>query len=114
MASMLEKMKTVLVDAEKMMPGYFTTSRINKLKDLYRELDADDELSLDMNEMMPFFESAFQLIFGVELTYEHMESLFHIIDADASTESKDRPYNIPCLSNSNNNFPISFLFSFLQ
>mmetsp|Transcript_56550 Transcript_56550/g.128212 ORF Transcript_56550/g.128212 Transcript_56550/m.128212 type:complete len:190 (+) Transcript_56550:1-570(+) len=49
-------------------------------------MDADDELSLDMNEMGPFYETAFELVFEIQLNDEQTEALFHIMDTDGSSE----------------------------
>jgi len=83
---MMEKMALVMVETEAKMPGYFTPDRIAKLREVFSEMDADNELSLDMNEMIPFYKLSFALLFEVDLADEHMEAIFYLMDTDGSTD----------------------------
>ena len=53
---MVAKMAEVISQAEEQMPDFFTPTRIDKLRAVFEEVDADGEMSLDINEMTPFFE----------------------------------------------------------
>ena len=79
---MLSKMEKVVEDTESKMPGYFSNSRKEKLKNVFEEMDADGELSLDMNEMIPFYQISFKILFDMEPRTEQMEALFHLMDMD--------------------------------
>ena len=76
---MMSRMATIIGDAQEQMPWFFTTTRIEKLRCVFEEMDADGELTLDINEMTPFFEYAFQKVFDVKLTKEQQEQLFHLM-----------------------------------
>jgi len=83
---MMSKLPMVVKEAEKLFPGFLSRSRQEKLRKCFSAMDADDELSLDINEMTPFFEKVFKTVFDVELSSDQMLSLFHIMDTDGSTE----------------------------
>jgi hypothetical protein len=86
MQVMVSKMVSVIGDAREQMPDFFTEGRIGKLRTVFEEMDADGELTLDINEMTPFFEYTFQKVFEVRLTKEQQEQLFHLMDVDGDTE----------------------------
>jgi len=86
MQEMLTKMVTVIGEAQEEMPDFFTEGRIDKLRTVFEEMDADGELTLDINEMTPFFEYTFQKVFDLKLTKEQQEQLFHLMDLDGDTE----------------------------
>lgn len=86
MQEMVSKMVSVIGDAREQMPDFFTEGRIEKLRTVFEEIDADGELTLDINEMTPFFEYTFQKVFEVKLTKEQQEQLFHLMDVDGDTE----------------------------
>ncbi len=44
------------------------------------QLDADGALSLDIHEMTPYFEAAFVTLFGIDLSPDQDEALFHLMD----------------------------------
>jgi len=73
-------MEKVVEDTESKMPGYCTPKRVQQLKEVFEEMDADDELSLDMNEMIPFYQISFKILFDMEPKTEQMEALFHLMD----------------------------------
>jgi Ca2+-binding EF-hand superfamily protein len=86
MQEMLTKMVTVIGEAQEEMPDFFTEGRIDKLRTVFEEMDADGELTLDINEMTPFFEYTFQKVFDLKLSKEQQEQLFHLMDLDGDTE----------------------------
>jgi Ca2+-binding EF-hand superfamily protein len=86
MQEMLTKMVTVIGEAQEEMPDFFTEGRIDKLRTVFEEMDADGELTLDINEMTPFFEYTFQKVFDLKLSKEEQEQLFHLMDLDGDTE----------------------------
>jgi len=45
-------------------------------------MDADGEFALEIDEMKPFFEMVFKLMFNIQLDEPTMESLFHLMDTD--------------------------------
>ena len=83
---MMSKLPRVEAESAKLMPGFLSRSRQDKLYSAFSAMDADDELSLDIAELTPFFGKAFKEIFDVKVTDEEMLCLFHIMDTDGSTE----------------------------
>jgi len=83
---MLSKMEKVVEDTESKMPGYCTPKRVQQLKEVFEEMDADNELSLDMNEMIPFYQISFKILFDMEPKTEQMEALFHLMDTVINSE----------------------------
>jgi hypothetical protein len=49
-------------------------------------MDASESLSLDLQEIAPFFQYSFAQLFGIELTADDAESLFLILDSNLSSE----------------------------
>ncbi len=84
---MMRKMRTVQSDAAQKVPGFLTTARLALLQELFREMDADDELALDLNEIIPFYRETFSILFDIhDLSNDQMEALFHVMDMDGDTE----------------------------
>jgi len=67
-------------------PVFFAPARIVAIRDVFDAMDADGELSLDVNEMAPFYQYSFDILFGVDLTSNATEALFHLMDMDGDTE----------------------------
>lgn len=82
-SSMVEKMHVTVDSVKETMPEFFTQWRIDRMLEAFQEIDADGELTLDMDEMAPFFGYVFYCIFDVELTKEQEDMLYQIMDVDA-------------------------------
>ena len=53
------------------------------LEALFAEMDADGEMALDLNEIVPFYKEVFKELFKVnDISRDTMESLFHVMDVD--------------------------------
>ena len=83
---MIQKTKIAVADAKSQMPDFFTEHRFERMQAVFEEMDADGELSLDINEMTPFYEYVFEHLFSVKLTKEQQEQVFHLMDVDGDTE----------------------------
>ena len=80
---MMRKMQTVKDDADKNMPGFLSSKRMSILEALFAEMDADGEMALDLNEIVPFYKEVFKELFKVnDISRDTMESLFHVMDVD--------------------------------
>ena len=66
-------------------PGFFDKQRFKLIQDAFQDLDADGGITLDLNEMAPFYHYVFGHVFGVALSREQNEALFHLMDADGDT-----------------------------
>lgn len=87
---MMSKMEKVVEDTESKMPGYCTPKRVQQLKEVFEEMDADNELSLDINEMIPFYQISFKILFDMEPKTEQMEALFHLMDTVRKREIRKK------------------------
>jgi len=85
-SSMVEKMHVTVDSVKESMPEFFTQWRIDRMLDAFQEIDADGELTLDMDEMAPFFGYVFYYLFDVELTKEQEDMLYQIMDVDADAD----------------------------
>ena len=47
--AVIKSMDGIMEQAHKLLPGYFTDKKMAELQDIFNELDADDELSIDIN-----------------------------------------------------------------
>jgi len=77
-----EKMVKVREQAETDLPGFFTPDRYDILQEVFDAMDADGELTLDAQEMAPFYQFAFDITFGVDLDTEQTEDIFRLMDMD--------------------------------
>jgi len=66
-------------------PVFFDNVRFKLIQDAFQDLDADGGITLDLNEMASFYHYVFGHIFGVALSREQNEALFHLMDADGDT-----------------------------
>ena len=85
-SSMMEKMHVTVASVKETMPEFFTQWRIDRMLEAFQEIDADGELTLDMDEMAPFFGYVFYSIFDVELSKEQEDMLYQIMDVDADAD----------------------------
>ncbi len=83
---MIQNTEKAIDDAKTQMPEFFTEHRIERMMDVFKEMDADGELSLDINEMTPFYQYCFESLFNVHLSKERQEQIFHLVDVDGDTE----------------------------
>jgi hypothetical protein len=49
MQAVMASMDGIMEQVNAQLPGYFTEKKMAELKEVFEEMDADDELSLDMN-----------------------------------------------------------------
>jgi hypothetical protein len=84
--AMVEKMHVAVHTAKENMPDFFTQWRIDRMLEAFQEIDADGELSLDMDEMTPFFAYVCYSVFDVNLTNVQQEMLYQIMDVDADAD----------------------------
>jgi len=75
-------MKDTILQAKQSLPGFFAGNRIDLIRKVFEEMDADDELTLDLNEMAPFYHYVFNRTFDISLEKEQTEALFHLMDTD--------------------------------
>ena len=71
------------------MPEFFSGKRVAHLNDLFNELDADNEGTLDVDEIMPLLEFIMTTRFGLnegEVTSEAIQELIKFVDEDGSEE----------------------------
>ena len=85
---MNKDMKKVVDDvvATAVLPHFFTHDRLAAIRDVFEVMDADDELTLDLNEISPFYHYSFVKLFGISLTKDQTEALFHLMDTDGGSE----------------------------
>lgn len=89
MQEMMSKMDEVMEEAKLKMPGFVTKARVDKIRSVFDEMDADGELAMDTNEMQGFYEISFQQCFGVTFQgrqADSLEGLFHLMDLDGGGE----------------------------
>ena len=55
-------------------------------QELFEILDADGEMSLDINEMSPFYIYTFAHVFGAVLDRTECEAIFHLMDSNCDSE----------------------------
>jgi len=79
-------MHKVVADAEASLPRFFTKDRLFAILDIFEVMDADGELTLDLNEMSPFYHYSFAKLFGISLSKDQTEALFHLMDTDGGSE----------------------------
>jgi len=72
--------------AKEIIPGFFTSDRLDMIDEVFRTLDSSGEYTLDMNEIAPFFYYSIASMFEVELDSAHFESLFYLLDTNHSSE----------------------------
>ena len=83
---MQTKMERIKADAVAVLPDFFTQERFVALRAVFDSMDADGEMTLDVQEMAPFYQFAFDIVFHVDLTPAQTEDLFHLMDMDGDTE----------------------------
>eukprot|EP00615_Pteridomonas_danica_P011765 CAMPEP_0114346930 /NCGR_PEP_ID=MMETSP0101-20121206/13474_1 /TAXON_ID=38822 ORGANISM="Pteridomonas danica, Strain PT" /NCGR_SAMPLE_ID=MMETSP0101 /ASSEMBLY_ACC=CAM_ASM_000211 /LENGTH=1430 /DNA_ID=CAMNT_0001483895 /DNA_START=53 /DNA_END=4345 /DNA_ORIENTATION=+ len=86
MQEMDEKMERIAIHAKAVNPVFFTDDRFIAIRTVFDSMDADGELTLDVNEMAPFYQYVFDKLFGVDLDQNQTEALFHLMDMDGDTE----------------------------
>ena len=84
--SMVHEMNRVVNQAKATMPTFITPNRIDIIRDLFEEMDADSEMTLDFNEVYVFMLYLFMCIFEVRVSREQAESLFQLMDSTARGE----------------------------
>jgi len=85
MASMEKEMRKVLATCSVDLPHFFTPGRIELLRAVFDHMDADGELSLDVNECAPFYHYAFLRLFNQTLDQAQVECIFHLMDFDGDS-----------------------------
>ena len=68
------------MDLKNDLPDFFTPGRAKLLREAFDHMDADGELSLDINELAPFYHYTFIRLFDQRLNSEQVECLFHLMD----------------------------------
>jgi hypothetical protein len=48
-------------------PTFFNSKRLDAIREVFETMDADEELTLDLNEMTPFYHFVFDFVFHVTL-----------------------------------------------
>ena len=86
MIGMIEEMNEVVENAKKDLPAFITPNRIDLIRDMFDEMDADAEMTLDFNELYVFFHYVFASIFEFEVNREQCEAIFHLMDTDGETD----------------------------
>ena len=76
---MEEKMNFITGLANQQDSTYFSEARVTAIKSVFDKMDADEGLTLDCNELGPFYQYTFDLMFGVELNENQTEALFHLM-----------------------------------
>ena len=72
---MMQKMHESVALARKEMPAYFSEKRVTAMRAAFEEMDADGGLTLDMEELCPFFDYVFYKLFSENLTQREQEQL---------------------------------------
>lgn len=83
---MMEKMRQSIAKLDEAEQKYFTERRIEAMRAVFEEMDADNGMTLDMVELCPFFNYVFFLRFGKNLTQSEQEKLYYILDTDMNNE----------------------------
>ena len=83
---MMGKMRIAIAELDEAEQEFFTERRIDAMRAVFEEMDADNGLTLDMVELCPFFNYVFFLRFGKILTQSEQEKLYYILDTDMNNE----------------------------
>jgi len=75
-----------LIEAKKLLPDFFTEKRIEAIQEAFSTLDSGGELTLDMQEIAPFFHYSIASLFDCELTPKMFESLFYLVDTTLTSD----------------------------
>ena len=76
---MLKEMNEVVEKAKEDLPSFITPNRVDLIRDMFDEMDADAEMTLDFNELYVFFHYVFAVIFDIEVNREECEAIFHLM-----------------------------------